>query len=279
MRDWHAAEQYYSAVANRYRGEEFEWYYFCKRTGHGNKKAAQALAVKRAEQLAKEPNQGARSLAMFNYLEKRPKEALDLFEVVAGDSDPKNFMQIALLSDELKRPDRCEQALHRIVTEGPIFKIQRIGRPRMEVVVLAEALIADRKKGSKADFDIAALEKKCPTDNAPSRACFHYFLGRYLDDHKKGKAAIEQWKKVMACESINLDVRTLAGHALASHSVLPEKYDNPFVPKADAAPAADDDKKGDEKKDEVKDDDVKKDEEKKPAAAPKEKKKKAATKS
>jgi hypothetical protein len=144
-----------------------------------------------------------------------------------------------MLSDELKRPDRRDQALQNIVTAGREFKAERLGRPRGELIVLAEAMIVDLKKDGKTELDVPALEKLCTEEDPAARAIFHYFLGRYLENHGQSEAAIEQWKKTMACNWINLEARTLAGDALARHGVLPEKYENPFAPKTEVdKPAA-----------------------------------------
>jgi hypothetical protein len=238
LREWELAENYYQAVAKRYRGEEMCWYLFCKRSGHGKVTAARDLAAAAIES----GNARFANLEIFYQVDKQFGRAIDEIaksrEAQSGQG-PFYLMEIALLADRDKQIERRDATLAKLVE--PLAKIKAPpGAPKAIVrdgyAGLAELFKEDLKKGGQVAFNLAEVEKCIPEQDVYTSCCYHWFIGCYLERCGKSDAAIEQWKRCLACPTIDYGARTLAGAALVEHEVDEADYENPLVnPKLDAS--------------------------------------------
>jgi tetratricopeptide (TPR) repeat protein len=249
--DWKAAEEIYKAIFERYPvgSAVADWYGFCRRTGHGDVKAARQAAKDYFDEHPQE------RLPSVYVLEKDLPKARERYQrLFQMGHDPLYAMHVALLSDQLHEDAARDAALAEIKEAAARAEAARNAGNRVMrnltgttecVTALAGLITDDLAKGGKGQIDLAAADRLCeaaakqrfvlPHSLAihfpPPKLSFHYFLGCYLDLHGKPKEAIECWKKCVAQTQNMLDqYRTLAGAALCDHGILPESYKSLFAP-------------------------------------------------
>ena len=161
MQDWEHAEAIYRACGERYRDDAMEWYFFCRRTGHGDLEAARRFAEAVIEKPAREgfwPDAG--EMSAYYLLEKQPAKALPYLEKdFARLADPHLGLRVALTADELNDTTRRQAAFERIKTEGPKAIDPEVGRPRTELIALTDLIAADLAQGGKGAIDLAVADK------------------------------------------------------------------------------------------------------------------------
>ncbi|MEN6451855.1 MAG: hypothetical protein ABFC96_15300 [Thermoguttaceae bacterium] len=224
---WDKAEQFRRALAQRYRGQEYHWYYFCKRTGHGDLKAARALVLPTVYSGPEPPPDYIdRGVApIFYLLDRQPEKALPLLETAFQQGDPLYYgFYLILANDQLNRRDKLDAVFQRIRAEGLNYPSPRTGKVRKDRIGLAAMIADDLKKGGKGDIDLVKAEKLVADGDVFDQSHFYYWLGKYLSLHGNGDKAVEYWKKCMECPEMALESRTLAGAELLERGVKPEDY-------------------------------------------------------
>jgi tetratricopeptide (TPR) repeat protein len=225
MRNWDAAEKYLQQVASAYQGSEAWWYFFCRRTGHGDVEAARRVAHDAIENY--DPRVSDRC-ANYNYhitagpyflLEKKYDKALRFYEEDFGQkNNPYVGLQIALLADRLKDFKKRDAALQRIKERSAGYMREATGKPRKELIALADLIQLDLAHGGKGEIDLEAAAKIRAGTDGKEQTNFNYFLGTYLDLHGKAKWATHYWTRCMAYSGAMGDLtRTLAGAELVAH--------------------------------------------------------------
>jgi tetratricopeptide (TPR) repeat protein len=227
LQEWDKAEQYARATAERYRMSSYEWYRFCRRTGHGDLQAARRLARAYAEDHSAQDDRNARYyVASFFVLEAERDKAMALFrEQFASEADPVLGLWIAVLADELKDAKTRDAALARIRTDGSSAVVGSAGRPRKELIQLADWIERDLAQGGKGQIDLQAVEElRAAAQQAGDLSFFDVFLARYLQSHGNRDEAIHYWKERLASTDVLNDSRTFAGAALCDLGLMPETY-------------------------------------------------------
>ncbi len=225
LQDWDRAEAMYRATSERYSGEEFHWFCFCKRTGHGDVAAAKDLVVAARAK----PSYRPKSLdddAFFHLLTGEPLKALELCEQALDQNhSPAAGLRTALIADQLGETDRRDRALQHVVQQFSKFKPDDKEGSRTECLGLAKLWIADLARGGKADFDLKSAERLAQDANPSSQMNFNFYLASYLDLHGRNLSAIEYWKRAVCARNGLLGYnRTLAGIALLKYQITPKDY-------------------------------------------------------
>jgi tetratricopeptide (TPR) repeat protein len=270
LQDWDTAEKILKACDERYEGlEVFQWYLFCRRTGHGDLEGARKAV--RARLKASPRLEYALHAAFYKVLEKdfaKPREFLAV--TLKTRAKPAFGLHAVLLSDQMGDSAARDRTLsdlkqyrnpsvHAALRNDPKGskdpttggKVASLApgtiSPTDAIVGLAELFAADLKRGGKGNIDLALADRLCAAameDTLPLLPCtpedtflrnprvvFNYFLGRYLDLHGKPDLAIKYWKKCMGeTERINEFHRTLAAAALMEHGIKPESYRELYDP-------------------------------------------------
>jgi tetratricopeptide (TPR) repeat protein len=233
FQNWSEAEKYFKAESERYDSQQLKWYFFCKRTGHGDLSAATQLARHFAEQPHEKDSyrETLSTIAYFYLLEHQREKALAGFqESFAAKPNPLMGLHVALIADELKDPKIRDLALERVNTQGPRYQSTRTKKVRRELIGLANLIAKDLAAGGKGLIDPAEVEKLSAQADAPERLCIDVFLGKYLDLHGRREDAVRAWKRGVACttaaHSITVDdkMRTLAAANLLRLGIKPEDY-------------------------------------------------------
>lgn len=245
LQEWEKAEEYVQAAAHRYRESSVEWYYFCRRTGHGDLQAARNLAKAYVDDPSAQDARDAQYAASaFYILEKQPDKVLAIYrESFAQLADPFFGLWVALLADELKDAKTRDAALARIRADGPSAVRKEIGKARKELIQLAAWIEGDLAQAGKGEIDLTAVDKlRAAMEDAREQAYFDLFLARYLQSRGKHDVAVRYWKERIASTDVLHFVRTVAGAALCDLGMRPESFKALLesAPKADvkAAPKA-----------------------------------------
>jgi tetratricopeptide (TPR) repeat protein len=221
LQQWEEAEQMLRAEAERYRGQELGWYYFCKRTGRGDLKSAGDLARKAIESPAEDPIAAAAHWC----LENQPAKALPPAEkAFAETNNPYSGLFVALVADEIKENHRRDAALRQVVTKGPGYRGGPRNEPRPELVALGALMAGDLAGGGKGEIDVLAAEKAASKGNADEQMRVWQVLAKYLDLHGRPEQAIRLWKKCIATARFRAFPYTVAAFELLRHGVRLDQF-------------------------------------------------------
>ena len=225
--NWELAEQYTHACAERYRGDECSWYFFCRRTGQGDLQAARTLTRKYMQDPATSPKWLENFwIGLFQLLEGETQTALKHFQqCYTKTSDSYEGMHVVLMADQLKDVKQRDATLQHMKEKGWEGAIYDTGIWRKELLVLVDLMTKDLAKGGKADFDFALVDKTAAAiDNDLRKINYYYFLAKYLDLHGKPDKAIQYWKLCLTLTVMDAQCRTLAGAELLQRGYAPDCY-------------------------------------------------------
>ena len=202
---WKNSEKLRKAVAeryDRYAGSVLPWYFFCRRTGHGDLEAARQ-AVNGAVESWAPAERRSLDMATFYLLEKKPRQALSVFTRAPAPAGHPLLrgMHLALLHDELKDAKARDEALERAIAAADKGAPLAGGPSTAALLKLAKMMAADLAAGGKANIDLAAADRTIAALNAtlagkPLRSAEligagGYFLGKYLSLHGKSGEAVK----------------------------------------------------------------------------------------
>jgi hypothetical protein len=183
--DWERAELWIRRGTERYAPSAWTgWYRFCKKSGHGDIKAAQAWTEQYLASVDGRPDL-ARPLtaAYFYWASGSLKKARDSF-VKAIEANPSEIMGIAhlaLVADELGEAARRDELLTRFCTQ------HKTVAPK--TVELAEVFRGWLAGGSKGAADLAAADRVIAALPPDNRGNLEFFVGRLLMTHGQPDAA------------------------------------------------------------------------------------------
>jgi len=238
MRKWKEAEEIHRAIVERYPDGDFNWYWFCKRTGHGKLNAARESVEKLIEPIKAKPaeQQFWNSCCCYYFLAEgdldRAQPAFQLLYDKFGN--PLHGLHIALIADEKQDVKKRDAMLKDILQRGIMFRPPNRKLPLWGIVRLSDLISKDLARGGKAEIDLAkaddiALSTNLDEPESIDRDCratmFRYFLAKYLSLHGKPDKAVEFWKKCMIdTECLSHLYRSLAGAELLGRGITPESY-------------------------------------------------------
>ena len=225
LKNWDAAEEHVRNAATTYSDGRLAWYSFCRRTGHGDVDSARQTATEFIENFDPS-NADAFTLMTFRegtpffyVLEQQFDRALNGYEVeFARQSNPCMGLEAALVADRLKDTKKRDEILQEVKTKGPTYMHQLTGKPRRELLALADLIIEDLAHGGKGAIDLKAADKTSATADDTERMKFNCILAIYLDLHGKQAEAIQYWRRCVACTAaMDNPLRTIAAAELIAH--------------------------------------------------------------
>jgi tetratricopeptide (TPR) repeat protein len=232
LQDWEQAEKYFRAMSERYDSStRLVWYFFCRRTGHGDLTAAREFAMRFANApLDKAEDLTMREISRFHILDgDLPKALKGLQTSYATAKYTPTALNLALVADELKDAKIRDEALRAVQADATFERGNRLGK----------WMAKDLAAGGNAEIDPTEADKLC-TGNDPDEAiALCYYLGKYLDLHGSGCEAIRIWKRGMSYRTANGEVRmgrslyTLAAAELLRRGVKPDDYKSLMPPESD----------------------------------------------
>jgi tetratricopeptide (TPR) repeat protein len=209
LKDWAQAEQWSRRTSERYSRLNWAyWYTWCKRTGHGDVKAARALAAAHLAEVAASPEpDDLPRIGFFYWSIGSPEKALEFMEkAYATTPTAMSGIAIVLLADELDDKPRRDRMLEQVAAQ---FK----GKvPRM--VTLCTMIRDTLAKGGNPPLDLAAVDQVLDRMPAKNRVNGDFLVGRYLLNRGQPAAARKYLKRCADLGELHIWVRLLATDAL-----------------------------------------------------------------
>jgi tetratricopeptide (TPR) repeat protein len=187
--DWDVAERYVAEEANHYANDATNWYFWCRRTGHGDEAAARALADRWVEQYQNNPNEGfVFAIADVYYLEGKIKEARDAYRrSFDARPDPATALFVAMTSEQLKDTAARDEIL-KLANEKAKGAVNRTGRKRVEMIALVK-YITEAFAGNRSldDKKVEQLLYETPDTERTSIRYFAAWYARQRGENDKAK--------------------------------------------------------------------------------------------
>ncbi|HEY4309032.1 MAG TPA: hypothetical protein VGN12_06235 [Pirellulales bacterium] len=198
LENWDQAEELVQATAERYSDSRLDWFFWCCRTGHGHKDAAQRLAKQIAPQLSLSSNGNDWDrLGVYHLLcdkqDLAKKAFAKAFEI---SGQPYSAIHLALLEDQAGNTAARDAALVGAVDRGS--KLTGQGNLPTANIEFAKWLNDAYHQPADAAPNVAALDEQLKTYDVHNQANLDYFAGRYLHDHGHDDLAREYLEKCLA---------------------------------------------------------------------------------
>ena len=172
LKDWAQAEQWSRLTSERYSRRNWAyWYTWCKRTGHGDVKAARAVAEAHLAEAAGSPEpEDLPRIGFFYWSIGSPKNARIHGKSLRNDPTPLNGIAIVNLADELDDKDRRDRMLERVAAQfqGKV--------PRM--VTICTMIRVTLASGGNPPLDLVAVDKVLDNMPAKNRVNGDFLVGR-----------------------------------------------------------------------------------------------------
>jgi|GEM_PF-3098027 len=120
--EWEESETHLKNMIERYNGSYFDWYLWCRRTGHGDVDAARTTFLDSLNSMSEKQRLQHDAMGVYSELEGDTEEAITIYEN-AFRSNPKDIysgMSAALLRDQQKQYDQRDQLLDKIMSRERI---------------------------------------------------------------------------------------------------------------------------------------------------------------
>ncbi|MDP6503336.1 MAG: hypothetical protein QF886_06955, partial [Planctomycetota bacterium] len=136
---WNDAELWIRRTSERYQESQLIWFFWCKRTGHGDAFAASKLGDKMIKRLEKEGRADyvSHRTAAFYLMSDRPDEALKFYLRLHKAGDGLAGIFAALLSEELELP----------ATRDDAFLLAQLARGKDPLVAGLASLVTEIETG------------------------------------------------------------------------------------------------------------------------------------
>jgi tetratricopeptide (TPR) repeat protein len=192
--DWERAELWMRRTTERYAPSAWTgWYRFCKKSGHGDVKAAQAWTEEYLAGAAGRPDLAPPlTAAYFYWTSGSLKKARDAFvrAIEANPSETMAIAHLALVADELGEADRRDELLTRFCTQ---YKDRA---PKS--AELAQVFRGWLAGGGKGPADLAAADRVIASLEPDNRGNLEFFAGRLLLTHGQAEAGRAYLKRSAA---------------------------------------------------------------------------------
>jgi tetratricopeptide (TPR) repeat protein len=208
--DWQRAEFWIRQATERYPSSSWTaWYRFCKKSGHGDVKAARAWTEEYLAASDGRPDLAPPLVsAYFSWSIGSLKKAGDSFAraIAANPSETMGIAHLALVADELGEVARRDQLLRRLCTQ------HKDRAPK--TVELAEVFRGWLAGGCKGPVDLAAADRVIASLEPDNRGNLEFFAGRLLLTHgqteagqaylKRSAAAPKtyEWLRIIAADTV-----------------------------------------------------------------------------
>ena len=208
---WEESEAMVRATSERYDEQPFVWYFWCRRTGHGDLAAAQDFALDQAKRLARGKRPGNQNILGVVYQLMGDQQcALEEFGPGAARGDAYCLIYIALIAHERGDAAARDAALADAVERGAAYE-KSIGRSDLSMFEIARWMQAAVKQPVGEEPPITALEKilKPQTPEGICHSC--YIVGRYFELSGNEKLAHAYYQRGLDTHAYQKSPYTLSG--------------------------------------------------------------------
>ncbi len=184
--DWARAEAMHMAVTERYpEGQWADWYFFCKRTGHGDLTAAREFVNQHVTMRAERPDlQNEEYTGYFYWLEGRRDAAKPAFtRAFRNRGSISAALALANVADDEKDAASRNEILEELVTKHKDKAPRSIEICR----IFLESIFAP--DGASRTLDIAAVDRTLESIPEEGRSNAEFFVGWFIKNHGKPSLA------------------------------------------------------------------------------------------
>ncbi|WP_373652852.1 tetratricopeptide repeat protein [Schlesneria sp. DSM 10557] len=190
LKDWPRAEAYTRAASERYRGSEADWYIWCVRTGHGDVRAARALADQYWQSFVPPLSQAQSDSLLDRYLmDGKLTQALEIvrqFEIepisrmdtVDLNLDPRKVLHGALIADELNEFALRDKLLKAVPQAT-------ISRGSDQLIEFANLMLRALKEPDKVQWDGTAFDEIMARATRDEVTFLYFAAGKTLWNRKQ----------------------------------------------------------------------------------------------
>ncbi|HTM53038.1 MAG TPA: hypothetical protein VL175_03380 [Pirellulales bacterium] len=195
LEHWEQAEKWTSTTSQRYPAQEFEWFFWCCRTGKGDRKSAAQLAEQTAEGLEESdvPNDHER-LGVYYLLKGDKKKAREQFRSAHERSkSPWPGMQWALLASEAGDLEERDRAIESVIRDGKNYRSPDKNN-FSELVELAQWMNNVWHDPEMKQPDLEAIDEICKKSPG-GRSNVEFYTGCLLRDRGDKDKGEEYWQR------------------------------------------------------------------------------------
>ncbi len=240
LAEWEESEQWIREMSENYPSNSGEsWYFWCRRTGRGNRQQAQLLAGKFFSTAFTYPTREKLiGLGAYRFLKGDTQAAMEAYRKALSY---RTTFTCSLMIAQMARQLGDEKTREKVLLEMEKASEQQKGTERYDEAVHAVGLkIVELLKSGDASEDLLdQIEKMLTNIEENTRSAFAYFVGRELDELGKSEEAEKYWRRALILPNYDPIYATLAGSALAeSHGT--SRPDDDRLDKDDLWPARSD---------------------------------------
>jgi tetratricopeptide (TPR) repeat protein len=212
LEQWESAEQLMRTTGERYGNDRLLWYFWCRRTGHGDVAAAQKLAAIYIAQLSANPNVPLDAVGVYHILSQKNDLAQAAFKRTFDRlGNPYSGIHFALLADEAGQTEVRDAALADAVDRGQRLRNGPGGQPPTLDIAMAKWLNNAYHQPADTEPALDALDDLLKVADKAAQANVAYFSGRYFKLRGKADLATRylqraidtgvasNWNRTLAC--------------------------------------------------------------------------------
>ena len=212
MKDWNEAEAWMARTSERYASSRLDWYAWCKRTGHGDARAAAAFVEARLEEGEVGPSDAdTATIAAFLLLEGRLDDARKF--AAAHFREPRSTsigVLLAIVQDRIGDKSGRDATI-KALSRDP----KPLGPKTAKLVGLVGEWLV---KGDKAPLDLKPIEAILSEIPPAARPASQATLALFLDHHGKRDLASGYFKQANTKDCSPM-LRALAIDALRARGI------------------------------------------------------------
>jgi hypothetical protein len=201
LQQWDESEQLIRATSERYTNSALDWYFWCRRTAHGDLEGARTLAKQYAPQLSLSPNPyDWDHLGVYHVLAGNNELARKSFaRSFESSGNPYSALHLGLLADAAGDTEARDKALMGAVDRGPQY--QSPSGVQKATIEFAKWLNNVCHLPADATLDVEALNDILKSTDAGEQANLEYFAARYFQDHAHQELARQFLEKCVATKT------------------------------------------------------------------------------
>lgn len=181
MQLWGAAETWIRKVAERYDCHKYVWYFWCKRTGHGDAEKAFELARNYYESLeGKATDEDLELMGILYTLSAQAPKAIEAFRKnFDHTNNPYTGLHLALLAEAVGDKAVRDAALRQIEQKSGTYQVDH--KPRAQMIQLANAFRTVWAGATHVPLDLDVVEKIIASAPEGENTNLLYFVGKFLE--------------------------------------------------------------------------------------------------
>ncbi len=189
MKDWEGAELWISRTAERYASQWLDWYAWCLRTGHGDRRAAARLVESQLAQgrpLRSADERVPVAVVLLN--DNQAEQARKILAPTFNQNHDTVFGTLLALACDLEGNTEARDAVMKQVAEEP----NPSGPVTAQLLGILGSWLA---KGEESPLDLDRIEKLLSEGNPDRRPNTAVIVGLFLNRHGKTDAALAYLKE------------------------------------------------------------------------------------